>query len=148
MCITWLLHVGTVTPSHIPQGHALASFDLDQETLTVIWTLLDSVDPDSPHAAFWADLPDTIHTGLTMPEAVVNALAGTPVHAKLIAARAHITDAYQRVLPILQALRVAHPEHVSEESIGMDRWVWACALWYSYGMQVVFLGGGGMFCMC
>lgn len=98
--------------------------------------MIDSADPDSAHTALWADLPHTIHSGLTMPDALVNALCGTPVHQPLIAARAHVHDAYTRVQPLLEALAAVHPEHVDQESISPQRWAWACALWYAYSMQV------------
>lgn len=114
----------------------MTRFNLDSETLTVIWTLTDSVDPASPFSSIWADMPATLHTGLTASAQLIDALRGTPIHQPLTAARAHVDDAYARVEPLLQALHAAHPEHVPLHAITPSRWTWACALWYAYSMQV------------
>ncbi len=53
---------------------------LDEESAAVLWTMVDRRDAESPHAAFWASLPQAAFgTALGVPGRVLRAaLAGCP----------------------------------------------------------------------
>lgn len=47
---------------------------LDDESLAVVWTMVDRWDDESPHAPFWASLPSAIGTGLSADDAAIAVL--------------------------------------------------------------------------
>ncbi len=48
----------------VTQGQALRRIPgIHRESLTLIFTMVDRCDPDSPHAAYWASLPKALMSG-------------------------------------------------------------------------------------
>ena len=51
----------------IMKGRALVSVGLQsEELLTVVWTMIDSHDPESPWHPFWKNLPVELKTGSSL----------------------------------------------------------------------------------
>lgn len=72
-------------------GAALARLPgMDEETLAVIWTMVERWDGDAGAAPFWRALPARFGTGLSVPAALAELLRGTPAHAEFDRARAHV----------------------------------------------------------
>ena len=69
------------------QGPVLAQFDLAPDMLTVLYTMYERHQPDSPHSIFWQTLPAHFGTGLSMAQQAVDLLQGTPPFAEVTAAR-------------------------------------------------------------
>ena len=70
------------------QGPALMQFtQLGGDSIAVIWTMVERHDPDSHWAAFWQSLPETLHSGLTMSDTLLQALQGTSAHTECHSAR-------------------------------------------------------------
>ena len=69
------------------QGPVLAQFDLAPDMLTVMYTMYERHQPDSPHSIFWQTLPAHFGTALSMAQQAVDLLQGTPAFAEVTAAR-------------------------------------------------------------
>ena len=66
----------------------LAQFpQLSADSIAVIWTMAERQDAESTWKPFWDSLPHTLHSGLSMPESLVQVLQGTPAHAQCQSAR-------------------------------------------------------------
>ncbi len=70
------------------QGQVLSQFpDLSSDSLALMWTMADRHDADSPWQCFWDSLPSSFGTGLSMPQAAIDLVQDTPLHAPCIEAR-------------------------------------------------------------
>ena len=69
------------------QGPVLAQFDLAPDMLTVMYTMYERHQPDSPHSIFWQTLPAHFGTALSMAQQAVDLLQGIPAFAEVTAAR-------------------------------------------------------------
>ena len=76
------------------QGPVLAQFGLAPDMLTVLYTMYERHQPDSPHSIFWQTLPAHFGTGLSMSQQAVDLLQGTPAFAEVTAARQVSSHAY------------------------------------------------------
>ena len=65
----------------------LAQFDLAPDMLTVLYTMYERHQPDSPHSTFWQTLPAHFGTGLSMTQQALDLLQGTSAFAEVTAAR-------------------------------------------------------------
>lgn len=121
-------------------GRALSALALDDESLALLWTMADRRDPDSPHAPFWAALPqESLGTPLgagVRGAAVREALGGTALGERAAAARAHLDAAYAALQPAILALVRAYPQHLKPAWFSRASFLWASELWYAYAMQL------------
>ncbi len=60
---------------------------LGGDSIAVIWTMVERHDPDSQWAAFWQSLPETLHSGLSMSDTLLQALQGTSAYTECHSAR-------------------------------------------------------------
>ena len=82
---------------------------LGGDSIAVIWTMVERHDPDSHWAAFWQSLPETLHSGLTMSDTLLQALQGTSAHTECHSARQvreHHHSQRHRWLPYLFQVKV------------------------------------------
>ncbi|KAL0018977.1 hypothetical protein WJX79_002006 [Trebouxia sp. C0005] len=129
-------------------GPALMQFtQLGGDSIAVIWTMVERHDPDSQWAAFWQSLPETLHSGLTMSDTLLQALQGTSAHTECHSARQHIQEQYQGLKPILDALVTAYPAHLEAAWFSWDAYLWAVQLWYAYAMKVKWPDGSCKECL-
>ena len=102
------------------QGPVLTQFSqLADDSIAVIWTMVERHDEESPRAPFWRSLPDQLHSGFSMSDRLLQTLEGTPAYAEICTSRkvsasvscalclAHgrctLLDAQALVLPLLPA---------------------------------------------
>lgn len=70
------------------QGPVLMQFpQLADDSIAVIWTMVERHDTDSQWAPFWQSLPQTLHSGLSMSENLLQTLQGTSAYAECTGAR-------------------------------------------------------------
>lgn len=70
------------------QGPVLMQFpQLGDDSIAVIWTMVERHDADSPRAPFWQSLPQQLHSGLSMSESLLQTLQGTPAYAEIDTSR-------------------------------------------------------------
>ncbi|DBA78746.1 TPA: hypothetical protein ACH3X1_008655 [Trebouxia sp. C0004] len=129
-------------------GPALLQFaQLGGDSIAVIWTMVERHDPDSQWVAFWQTLPETLHSGLSMSDTLLQALQGTSAHTECHSARQHIKEQYEGLKPILDALVAAYPAHLEAAWFSWDAYLWAVQLWYAYAMKVKWPDGSCKECL-
>ena len=70
------------------QGPVLAQFSqLSDDSIAVIWTMVDRHDPESKWESFWLSLPEELHSGLSMSDNLLQILEGLPDFAECSNAR-------------------------------------------------------------
>ena len=60
---------------------------LGGDSIAVIWTMVERHDPDSQWAAFWQSLPETLYSGLSMSDTLLQALQGMSAYTECHSAR-------------------------------------------------------------
>lgn len=70
------------------QGPVLTQFpQLADDSIAVIWTMVDRHDEESPRAPFWQSLPSQLHSGFAMSDCLLQTLQGTPGYAEICTSR-------------------------------------------------------------
>ena len=93
-------------------GGALAALPLSADERFILFCVVDSADPDSPHAPVWASLRDVGDTGLTIGNDDAALLDGTVAGGVLATARAHVAAAATAAAPALAAVATAFAKSV------------------------------------
>lgn len=57
---------------------------LADDSIAVIWTMVERHDEDSQWAPFWESLPPKLHSGLSLSDGLVQALQGISAHAEIV----------------------------------------------------------------
>jgi hypothetical protein len=87
----------------IIQGQALVRVPgIHRESLTLIFTMVDRCDPDSPHAAYWASLPKTLMSGMTVPFRLLLTFSSIAYYSRDL----HILPDSQCVISIINSLNI------------------------------------------
>lgn len=60
---------------------------LGDDSIAVVWTMVERHDADSPRAPFWKSLPEQLHSGLSMSDSLLQTLQGTPAYAEIDTSR-------------------------------------------------------------
>jgi len=84
------MHTHTHTHIHThTQGKALQRIpNLSEEAAAVVWTMIDRVDDESPYAPYWASLPSTFGTALSViPQLLEGCLQGSALYEEAQQAR-------------------------------------------------------------
>lgn len=70
------------------QGPVLTQFpQLADDSIAVIWTMVERHDEESPTAPFWRSLPSQLHSGFSMSDRLLQTLQGTPGYAETCTSR-------------------------------------------------------------
>ena len=70
------------------QGPVLTQFpQLADDSIAVIWTMVERHDKESPRAPFWQSLPNELHSGFSMSDSLLQTLQGTPAYAEICNSR-------------------------------------------------------------
>lgn len=70
------------------QGPVLMQFpQLGDDSIAVIWTMVERHDAESPRAPFWQSLPGQLHSGFSMSDSLLQALQGTPAYTEIDTSR-------------------------------------------------------------
>eukprot|EP00884_Botryococcus_braunii_P010044 jgi/Botrbrau1/19040/Bobra.0100s0067.1 len=129
-------------------GSAVASIPgVHPESISLIYTMVDRHDPDSPFAPFWVSLPPFLLTGLGAPHSMLDDLDGTPLSHQVARHREVIRKHYEDLRPVLDILLAAYPTLILPEHVDWPSFLWAIQLWYSYSIQVVFADGSPGDCL-
>ncbi|CAM6106247.1 unnamed protein product [Calypogeia fissa] len=118
--------------------------ELSGETMSLLWSMKERHNKTSRFAPFFESLPESFHTGLGFGIAGLKALEGTLVVEELTQAREHLRSQFDSLFP---ALSDKHPELFPANIYCWDEFLWACQLWYSYGMKVKFPTGTVQTCL-
>ncbi|OVA20926.1 hypothetical protein BVC80_8839g12 [Macleaya cordata] len=119
--------------------HVLKEIDgISTETMLLLWSMKERYNPDSKFKIYFETLPETFNTGLNFGIDALTALEGTLLFEEIIQAKEHLRTQYDELCP---ALCSDHPDVFQEELYTWERFLWACELWYSNSMKVIFTDG-------
>ncbi|XP_020523784.1 N-lysine methyltransferase SETD6 isoform X2 [Amborella trichopoda] len=108
------------------------------ETMLLLWSMREKHDASSRFKLYFESLPKTFNTGLSFGVDALSALQGTLLFEEILQAKEHIREQYDALCP---ALCSSHPNIFQPEFYTWDQFLWACELWYSNSMKVIFPDG-------
>ncbi|KAK8926274.1 hypothetical protein KSP39_PZI018131 [Platanthera zijinensis] len=108
------------------------------DTLLLLWSMRERYDPLSDFKNYFETLPDSFNTGLSFGISALTVLHGTLVFEELLQAKEHLRQQYDLLFP---ALCASYPNIFRTELFSWDHYLWACELWYSNSMKVIFSDG-------
>ncbi|KAH7861513.1 hypothetical protein Vadar_027210 [Vaccinium darrowii] len=114
------------------------------ETMMLLWSMKEKHNPDSKFKLYFDALPEVFNTGLTFGVDAIMALEGTLLLEETVQAKEHLRTQYDELFP---ALCNDHPDIFPTELYTWDQFLWACELWYSNGMKVMFTDGKLQTCL-
>ncbi|KAF7154588.1 hypothetical protein RHSIM_Rhsim01G0005000 [Rhododendron simsii] len=114
------------------------------ETMMLLWSMKEKHNPDSKFKLYFDALPEVFNTGLSFGVNAIMALDGTLLLEETVQAKEHLRTQYDELFP---ALCNDHPGIFPTELYTWDQFLWACELWYSNGMKVMFTNGKLQTCL-
>lgn len=108
------------------------------DTLLLLWSMRERHNPLSEFKNYFETLPDSFNTGLSFGISALTVLNGTLVFDELLQAKEHLRHQYDLLFP---ALCASYPDIFRTEICSWDHYLWACELWYSNSMKVIFSDG-------
>ncbi|KAK9149908.1 hypothetical protein Scep_008665 [Stephania cephalantha] len=117
--------------------------DISAETMLLLWSMKERHNPESKFKFYFDTLPKTFNTGLDFGVEALTALEGTLLFDEIIQAKElefnqHLRSQYDTLCPLLCR---DHPDVFQPEFYSWDQFLWACELWYSNSMKVIFTDG-------
>ncbi|XP_078443072.1 SET domain-containing protein isoform X2 [Wolffia australiana] len=117
---------------------------ISPETMALLWSMKARHDQNSKFRAYFDALPTEFRTGLSFGVHALSALEGTALFEELIQAKEHLRHQYDALCPTLCA---NHPKIFPPDLYTWDQFIWACELWYSNGMKIIFPDGNPRTCL-
>ncbi|XP_020583214.1 ribulose-1,5 bisphosphate carboxylase/oxygenase large subunit N-methyltransferase, chloroplastic isoform X2 [Phalaenopsis equestris] len=108
------------------------------DTMLLLWSMRERYNPLSNFKYYFQTLPETFNTGLSFGIDALTILHGTLLFEELMQAKAHLRQQYDSLCP---ALCASYPDIFKAQLYSWDHYLWACELWYSNGMKVIFSDG-------
>ncbi|GAB2291475.1 hypothetical protein Dimus_025730 [Dionaea muscipula] len=116
--------------------HVLENIDdISAETMLLLWSMRERHDRNSKYKIYFDTLPENFNTGLSFELEALAALDGTFAFDGLFEAKEHLRAQYDQMFP---ALCDDHPDVFPHEFYTWENYLWACELWYSNSMKVLF----------
>ncbi|KAI3446646.1 hypothetical protein Pfo_003311 [Paulownia fortunei] len=111
---------------------------ISEETMLLLWSMKEKHNKKSEFKLYFDTLPKKFNTGLSFGIDAVMALEGTLLLEEIVQAREHLRAQYDELFP---ALSDHNPDVFPPELYTWEQFVWACELWYSNSMKVIFSDG-------
>ncbi|KAJ4754957.1 Histone-lysine N-methyltransferase setd3 [Rhynchospora pubera] len=111
---------------------------MTSDTMLTLWTMQERFKPDSKFKIYFDTLSDNFFTGLSFGIEALAALEGTLLFEELMQYKEHLRQQYDMLFPMLLS---DYPDIFKKEIYTWDRFLWACELFYSNSMKVVFSDG-------
>ncbi|XP_072970445.1 uncharacterized protein [Typha angustifolia] len=108
------------------------------ETMLLLWSMRERYNSCSKFKVYFETLPEEFNTGLSFGIAALAALEGTLLLEEIMQAKEHLRQQYSALFPMLYT---DHPDIFKQELYTWDHFLWACELWYSNSMKIVFTDG-------
>ncbi|KAI3874977.1 hypothetical protein MKW98_019550 [Papaver atlanticum] len=119
--------------------HILKQVDgISTETMLLLWSMKERYNSNSKFKLYFETLPEAFNTGLSFGVEALTSLDGTLLFEEIIQAKEHLRMQYDELCP---ALCSNHPDVFQEELYTWEKFMWACELWYSNSMKVIFNDG-------
>lgn len=108
------------------------------ETMMLLWSMKEKHIADSEFKNYFDTLPEAFNTGLSFGVGAMMTLDGTLLFDELMQAKEHLREQYNELFP---ALCNNHPDVFPEECYSWEQFLWACELWYSNSLKIMFSDG-------
>ncbi|KMT14535.1 hypothetical protein BVRB_4g073050 [Beta vulgaris subsp. vulgaris] len=118
---------------------ALKKIDgISAETMLLLWSMRERHNVDSKYKSYFDTLPEKFNTGLSFGLDAMIALDGTLALEEVSQAKEHLRSGYDELFP---ALSISSPDIFASEFYTWEQYQWACELWYSNSMKIMFPDG-------
>ncbi|XP_004231492.2 uncharacterized protein [Solanum lycopersicum] len=111
---------------------------MSAETMLLLWSMKEKHNPDSKFKLYFDTLPEVFNTGLSFGMEAIMALDGTLLLEEIVQAKEHLRAQYDELFP---SLCNDHPDVFPPEQYRWEQFLWACELWYSNSMKIMFTDG-------
>ncbi|XP_022845913.1 uncharacterized protein LOC111368715 isoform X2 [Olea europaea var. sylvestris] len=111
---------------------------ISAETMLLLWSMKEKYNQGSKYKLYFDTLPEEFNTGLSFGIDAVMALDGALLLEEIVQAKEHLRIQYDELFP---ALCDCHPDEFPRELYTWEQFLWACELWYSNSMKVMFSDG-------
>ncbi|GKE89766.1 SET domain-containing protein, partial [Tanacetum coccineum] len=111
---------------------------MSPETMLLLWSMKEKHDTSSKFKTYFDALPEAFNTGLSFGMEAVMALDGTLLLEEIVQAKEHLRSQYDGLVP---SLCKEYPDIFPPEVYTWDEFLWACELWYSNSMKIMFNDG-------
>ncbi|XP_076892644.1 uncharacterized protein LOC143544414 [Bidens hawaiensis] len=111
---------------------------ISSETMLLLWSMKEKHDINSRFKPYFDSLPETFNTGLSFGIEAIMALEGTLLLEEIVQAKEHLRSQYDDLVP---SLCKNYPDIFPPELYKWDDFLWACELWYSNSMKMMFSDG-------
>ncbi|XP_034893072.1 ribulose-1,5 bisphosphate carboxylase/oxygenase large subunit N-methyltransferase, chloroplastic isoform X1 [Populus alba] len=119
--------------------HILEKIDgITSETMLLLWSMKERHNCSSKFKIYFDTLPEEFKTGLSFGVDAIMALDGTLLLEEIMQAKEHLRVQYDELVP---PLCKNYPEVFLPELYTWEQFLWACELWYSNSMKVMFVDG-------
>ncbi|XP_068647676.1 ribulose-1,5 bisphosphate carboxylase/oxygenase large subunit N-methyltransferase, chloroplastic isoform X3 [Aristolochia californica] len=108
---------------------------MTSETMLLLWSMKERYNPNSRFRTYFNSLPQEFNTGLSFGINALSVLEGTLLFEEILQARQHLHEQYEAICPTLCS---SYPDIFQSALYTWDQFLWACELWYSNSMKVVF----------
>lgn len=117
---------------------------ISSETMLLLWSMKEKHNRHSKFKFYFDALPEVFNTGLSFGVNAIMALDGTLLLEEIVQAKEHLRTQYDELFP---ALCNDHPDIFPADLYTWEQFLWACELWYSNGIKVMFTGGKLQTCL-
>uniref|UniRef100_A0A5B6YT39 Putative SET domain-containing protein n=1 Tax=Davidia involucrata TaxID=16924 RepID=A0A5B6YT39_DAVIN len=111
---------------------------ISSETMLLLWSMKEKHNHNSKFKFYFDTLPEVFNTGLSFGIDAIMDLDGTLLLEEIVQSKEHLRTQYDELFP---ALCNDHPDIFPPEMYTWEQFLWACELWYSNGLKVMFTDG-------
>ncbi|RDY09272.1 [Fructose-bisphosphate aldolase]-lysine N-methyltransferase, chloroplastic, partial [Mucuna pruriens] len=111
---------------------------ISSETILLLWSMKEKYNCDSKFKIYFDSLPEKFNTGLSFSIEAITMLDGTLLLEEIMQARQHLHAQYDELFP---ALCNIFPDVFPPELYTWEKFLWACELWYSNSMKIMYSDG-------
>ncbi|KAL3535367.1 hypothetical protein ACH5RR_003828 [Cinchona calisaya] len=111
---------------------------ISSETMLLLWSMKEKHNCNSKFRLYFDTLPAAFNTGLSFGVSAIMALDGTILLEEIVQAKEHLRNQYEQLFPVLCE---NYPDVFPPELYTWEHFLWACELWYSNSMKIMFSDG-------
>ncbi|XP_028775367.1 uncharacterized protein LOC114732238 [Neltuma alba] len=111
---------------------------ISSETMLLLWSMKEKQNQDSRFRIYFDSLPEKFNTGLSFGIDGITTSEGTLLLEEIMEARQYLHTQYDELFP---ALCNAFPDIFPPKLYTWEQFLWACELWYSNSMKIMFSDG-------
>ncbi|XP_071909041.1 ribulose-1,5 bisphosphate carboxylase/oxygenase large subunit N-methyltransferase, chloroplastic-like isoform X1 [Coffea arabica] len=111
---------------------------ISSETMLLLWSMKEKHNSNSNFKLYFDTLPAVFNTGLSFGVNAIMALDGTILLEEIVQAKEHLRNQYEQLFPVLYE---NYPDVFPPELYTWEQFLWACELWYSNSMKIMFSDG-------